>query len=319
MLPTGSLVSLPLLHELADEPFRGPVSPNMVADRIKAGDLGDCPDLMRRAFARLLLGAAADARPPVGSAMRPGGIDGIRIPPRLDNAHAVAAGRTPILVWFHGGGYVFGCPETHWRVGAAMAALTAMTVFLPRYRLAPEHPWPAQLDDALTVVRALQGDGRRVVLAGDSAGGHLALTTALALARERRPVAALLLCSPNTDRSGLNTTRDAHSARDVMNDDAQDTALARLAFGDMPADDPQVSPLLDELSLLPPTCIEVGDNEVLRDDALLLARRGQAAGASIDCHVERDVFHMWQLWTPWLEPANTSLARLAAFARSQVR
>lgn len=170
----------------------------------------------------------------------------------------------------------------------------------------------------MDVVRALQGSGQRVALAGDSAGGHLALTTALALAREGHPVAALLLCSPNTDRSGLNTTRRANSPRDPMNDDDQDTALARLAFGNMPEAHPQVSPLLDDLSLLPPTHIEVGENEVLQDDALLLASRGRSAGAPVECHVERGVLHMWQLWTPWLAPANTSIARLAAFLRKQL-
>ncbi len=302
-----------MLLRLADTPFHGCVSPEEVVARIMAADLGDSVPDMRKAFARLLLGDAADTPPPIGSAVKFGGIDGLLIPPRLGGATETAADRTPDVVWFHGGGYVFGSPETHWRVAAAIAAMAARSVFVPRYRLAPEHPWPAQLDDALAVVRALQRDGRRVSLAGDSAGGHLALTTALALAREGHPVAALLLCSPNTDRSGLNTTRQANSPRDPMNDDAQDTALARLAFGDMALEHPQVSPLLDDLSLLPPTHIEVGDNEVLADDALLLAHRGQSMGASIACHVERDVFHMWQLWTPWLEPANTSIARSAAF------
>ncbi len=304
-----------MLHRLADAPFHGCVSHDEVTARIKAADLGDSPPVMRKAFARLLLGDAADTPPPIGSAVKFGGIDGLLMAPRFDGATETAADCTPDVVWFHGGGYVFGSPETHWRVAAAIAAMARRSVFVPRYRLAPEHPWPAQLEDALAVVRALQRDGHRVTMAGDSAGGHLALTTALALAREGRPVAALLLCSPNTDRSGLNTTRQANSPRDPMNDDAHDTALARLAFGDMPLKHPQVSPLLDELSLLPPTHIEVGDSEVLRDDALLLAHRGQSMGASIGCHVERGAFHMWQLWTPWLESANTSIARSAAFVR----
>lgn len=229
-------MSLSMLHRLADEPFQGCVSCDEVAARIEANVLGDTPPDMRESFAQLLLGGAADAPSPVGSAVKLGGIDGLLIAPSCDDANDVAVDRAPGLVWFHGGGYVFGSPETHWRVGAAIATMAARAVFLPRYRLAPEHPWPAQLDDALTVVRALQHDGQRVALAGDSAGGHLALTTALALAREGRPVAALLLCSRNTDRSGLNTTRGANDPRDPMNDDAQDTALARLAFGDTPAE-----------------------------------------------------------------------------------
>lgn len=311
-------MSLTKLHRIADGPFDGCVSRNDVTTRIAANDLGNDPAVMRKAFARLLRGDDADLPPPAGSVVKLGGIDGLWLRPSLGDASEVEVGDLPVLVWFHGGGYVFGSPETHWRVGAAIATMAACAVFLPRYRLAPEHPWPAQLHDAMDVVRALQGSGQRVALAGDSAGGHLALTTALALAREGHPVAALLLCSPNTDRSGLNTTRRANSPRDPMNDDDQDTALARLAFGNMPEAHPQVSPLLDDLSLLPPTHIEVGENEVLQDDALLLASRGRSAGAPVECHVERGVLHMWQLWTPWLAPANTSIARLATFLRKQL-
>lgn len=312
-------MSLSALRRLANEPFQGGVSRDVVVERIEANPLGTSPMAMRRSFARLLLGDAVGARPPTGRAVELGGIDGLLLASPCADANDGAVDRAPCLVWFHGGGYVFGAPETHWRVGASIAAMAAVAVFLPRYRLAPEHPWPAQLEDALAVVHALQRNGQRVALAGDSAGGHLALTTALALAREGRPAAALLLCSPNTDRSGLNTGRSANSPRDPMNDDAHDTALARLAFNEMRAEHRQVSPLLDDLSLLSPTHIEVGENEVLRDDAVLLARRGALGGASIACHLERSVFHMWQLWTPWFEPANTSIARLAAFLRDQLR
>ncbi len=311
-------MSLSVLRQLDDAPCHGSMSRDEVVARIAANPLGDSPPVMRQSFSQLLLGTAADAPPAVGGVMQWGGIDGLLIPSSFDSAKKIHAGPAPIVVWFHGGGYVFGSPQTHWRLGTAIAAMAGCTVFLPRYRLAPEHPWPAQLDDALAVVRALQRVGRPVALGGDSAGGHLALTTALALARESHPVAALLLCSPNTDRSGLNTTRSANSPHDAMNDDAQDTALARLAFGNMAPEHPQVSPLLDDLALLPPTHIEVGENEVLRDDTLLLARRGRAAGARVGYHLERGVFHMWQLWTPWFEPANTSLGRLAAFVRNQL-
>lgn len=312
-------MSLTMLQRIADGPFEGCVSRNEIAARIAAIDLGEQPSDMRRGFARLLRGDAAGTPPSVGRALNLGGVDGLWIPPPVAAAKRLVPGSAPVVVWMHGGGYVFGSPQTHWRVGAAIAAMASVAVFLPRYRLAPEHPWPAQLDDAKAVVRALQGVGQRVLLGGDSAGGHLALTTALALAREGHAIDALLLCSPNTDRSGLNKTRRANSARDAMNDDEQDTALARLAFGAMPVGHPEVSPLLDDLSLLPPTHIEVGEHEVLQDDALLLARRGQAAGARVDCHVERGVLHMWQLWTPWFAPANTSIARLAAFIRTQLR
>lgn len=310
--------SLASLRRFATAPFQGEVALDEVAVRIESIDLGDAPATMRIAFAQLLLGDEDGGPPPAARALEVGGVDGLLLPPRLDDATDDEGISCSAVVWFHGGGYAFGSPETHWRVGAALAAVVKQSVFLPRYRLAPEHPWPAQLEDALAVVRALQDRGRKVALAGDSAGGHLALTAALALAREGRPVAALALCSPNTDRSGLNTTRAANSAYDVMNDDTQDQALAHMAFGDAAPDDPGLSPLLDDLSQLPPTWIEAGDSEVLRDDARLLAQRGRAAGAPVSCHLEPDVFHMWQLWTPWLEPANASIARMGTFLRDQL-
>ena len=177
--------------------------------------------------------------------------------------------------------------------------MLGVLVILPRYRLAPEHPWPAQLADGLDVLRAAQDAGQRVAVAGDSAGGHLALTVALALGRDGRPPAALALFSPNTDRTGLSDTRKANTPRDPMNADEDDRSLAQMVFGD--------------LSLLPPTHVEIGDREVLLGDSQVLAQRANEAGATISLHVEPGAFHMWQLWTPWLPAADVSLRRAAAF------
>ncbi len=99
-----------------------------------------------------------------------------------------------------------------------------------------------------------------------------------------------------------------------MVDDEGDRELARQCFGDLPDDDPQVSPLLGELGLLPPLHIEVGDGEVLLDDSLLLAAAARDAGVPTTVHVEPDGLHMMQLWTPWWKAATDSLERAAAFA-----
>ena len=302
------------LLDLADGPFSGRVTFADVTAHIEAVALGDTPEAMREGFARLVRGEPADRRPPPGSPATWGGVDGLTIPP----PGREAAPGDAFAVWFHGGGYVFGSPETHGRPAAALATASGFPVFLPRYRLAPEHPWPARRDDALAVVRAVQDTGARVALAGDSAGGHLALTTALALARQGRPVAALALFSPNTDRTGLSRTRAANTPRDPMNADEDDARLARIAFGNRPDDDPEVSPVLDDLSLLPPLHVEVGGREVLLDDTRILAARAQDAGAEVALHVEPEAFHMWQLWTPWLPEADASLGRAAAFLRERL-
>ena len=309
-------------------PFDRPVGREAIVERIGAHPLGDAPGAMRAAFERLVLGDSRDPfdmaggsrvlGSPVlelrGSDRLPGGLT---VLPHVDPFGTGASERyrpDRQIVWLHGGGYVFGSPETHLRAAARLATLTGTPVFLPRYRLAPEHPWPAPLEDALGVARAALGVGIRLVLAGDSAGGHLALVAALELARTGTPVAGLALMAPNTDRTGLSGTREAMSPRDPMNDDGDDRALARLAFGAMPVDHPHVSPVLDDPSLLPPTHIEVGDPEVLLGDARILHDRARAAGADCTLHVEPELLHMGQLWTPWWEPADASLDRLAARA-----
>ena len=267
----------------------GPSTREAIVARIRAHPLGDTPAEMRADFADLMLA--------------PAGASG-----------TIRCGDTgpATVVHFHGGGYVFGSPLTHGRLGEGLANASGLGVVLASYPLAPEHPWPAQLDAALAACDAVDGP---VILSGDSAGGHLALVTALELARRGTPVAGLILFSPNTDRTDLSTTRAANDAADPMVDDAGDRALAAMAFGDRPADDPQVSPLLDDLSLLPPTHIEVGGGEVLLDDSRLLAERGRAAGADVTLHVDPHGLHMGQLWSPWWPVANRSLARAGQFAK----
>ncbi len=185
---------------------------------------------------------------------------------------------------------------------------------MPAYPLAPEHEWPRQLDAALDAVADAAASGP-VVLAGDSAGGHLALVTALEARRVGLDVVGLVLFSPNTDRTGLSTTRRANEATDPMVDDEGDRELARQCFGSRPDDDPQVSPLLGPLHLLPPLHVEVGDGEVLLGDSVLLADAARAAGVAATLHVEPDGLHMMQLWSPWWQAASDSLERAAGFAR----
>lgn len=271
-----------------------------IVERIRAHPLGDEVAQQRRNFARLVLGddaADGDAR------------GDLRLP-----------GTGGAILYFHGGGYAFGSPRTHARIGHELAARTGLAVLLADYPLAPEHRWPAQLDAALGAAGALRESGAgAIVLAGDSAGGHLALVAALALARQGQPAAGLLLLSPNTDRSGLSDTRERSDAEDPMVDDAGDRRLARQCFGDRPDDDPQVSPVLDDLTLLPPLHIEVGAGEVLLGDSLILARRARAAGRAVTLHVQPDGLHMGQLWAPWWPVACASLARAAVFCRTATR
>ena len=290
-----------------DGPFSETVSFDDVAERIGRVPIDGSPAEMRDAYAWLMRGQATGTPIPVGHPARVGGVGGWMLPG--------PDGRTgdARVVWLHGGGYVFGSPETHWRPAAAFATLVGEPVFMPRYRLAPEALWPAQLDDALAVARAVFERGRGLFVVGDSSGGHLTLATVMALAREGRAATAAAVFSPNADRTGLSDTREANSSTDAMNNDEDDRRCASISTGpvDLPDDDVTISPLVDDLSLLPPLHVEVGGTEVLLGEARLLAERGREAGADVTLYVEPDAFHMWQLWTPWLPAADASLQRAA--------
>jgi acetyl esterase/lipase len=273
-----------------------------IAARIAAHPLEGTPREMRDAFEAL---ADWDAIPLP---------EDVTVETLSDGSMRVSGpGGGPEIVWFHGGGYVFGGPRTHLRPAAYLASKGAR-VTLPAYPLAPESAWPAQRDAALAAIP----EDPVPVLAGDSAGGHLALVVAMALGRRGKPPPALLLFSPNTDRSGLSDTRQGNEGTDPIVDDAGDRALARMCFGGMHDDDPEVSPVLDDLKLLPPTHVEVGAEEVLLGDARVLAGRARAAGAEVTLNEVPGLLHMGQLWAPAWDLAAASLDRALAFAETQV-
>ena len=226
---------------------------------------------------------------------------------KIGGVEAVCHGEGAPLLWLHGGGLVFGSPETHARLGDFLARAARATVILPRYRLAPEAPWPAPLEDVLAVLDTFDGP---VTVCGDSAGGQLALLAAL-----HRPgkVARLALVSPNTDRTGCSLTREANAEGDLMNDPATDARLNDLAQGSLPPGDPDRSPLLADLAGLPPTFLTASQGEVLFDDARLLSEELVKAGVTLTNQWEADLFHMWVLWPEALPEARATLDAIAAF------
>lgn len=271
-------------------PLRG-LGPALLA-RIAANPVAGSPADMRRAFA-----AIAGPQPTLGQRAF-GGVPCI-----------VAGDGAPGAVWLHGGGYVMGGAESHGRSIAHLAARLGRAVVMPLYARAPERPWPAQKHDALAVIDALP-PGLPVL--GDSAGGHLALHAAFA-----RPggIGALALIGPNTDRSGLSRSRAANSATDPMNDDATDAHLADLALPGADPFGPDASPVLGPLDRLPRSYITWTANEVLADDAAILADRAADQGVDITRRVERDLAHMWTLWPRDLPAAAQTLDRIAAWLR----
>ncbi|RYH04001.1 hypothetical protein EU805_01110 [Salipiger sp. IMCC34102] len=211
-------------------------------------------------------------------------------------------------VWLHGGGYVFGGSDTHAAAVTYLAEKMNARVYVPDLPLAPEASFAEIKAAARGVIDALNAPA----VIGDSAGGHLAL----ALVQEGVAMRRLAVLSPNTDHTGLSETRAAHSDSDLMNDDAQDHALAEMTFGADALVGPEVSLLGGDFSGAEHLFISVSLSEVLLDDGLLLARRAALCGCKVELHTTADMFHMWHLWPGPLTEARALLVRLAEFLRN---
>ncbi|TXL75414.1 alpha/beta hydrolase [Vineibacter terrae] len=221
------------------------------------------------------------------------------------------------LLYLHGGGYGIGSPRSHRHLAAAIGVAARANVLLPDYRLAPEHPFPAAVDDALAAYRTLLGEtsADRIVVAGDSAGGGLAVSTVLA-AREAGlalPGAAVCL-SPWVD---LNFTPDSPVARAAAGDPLvrydEIAAYARAYLGSSAATDPLASPIFADLHGLPPMLIHASVSEALVSDATRLAEAAQQAGVDVTLELTDGTPHVWHWFWPRLDIARASIKRIGAF------
>jgi monoterpene epsilon-lactone hydrolase len=228
-----------------------------------------------------------------------------------------AAREGAAVLYFHGGGYVIGSPRSHRHLAAAIGRAARASVLLPDYRLAPEHPFPAAVDDAVAAYRWLLARGQapaRTVLAGDSAGGGLTVATLLALRERNLPLPAAGVCiSPWVDLTfgGGSYATKAATNPIVTREGVMEMARAYVGGGDPRA--PLVSPLLADLSGLPPLLIQVGSEEVLLDDAVVLAERAKAAGVETSLEVWPDMIHVWHWFLPMLDEAQTAIDRIGDF------
>jgi acetyl esterase/lipase len=227
-------------------------------------------------------------------------------------------GDAPVLLYLHGGGYFACSPRTH-RPLTAFFARAGFAVFAPDYRLAPEHPFPAAIEDAVSVWRALVASGQapsRMVVAGDSAGGGLALSMMLTLrdAGEALPAAAALF-SPWTDLAGTGASIQENADKDAMfwADGILEGASFYLA--DTDAKNPLASPVYANLHGLPPLLLHVGARELLRDDSTRVAEAARRAGVRVELRVWDVVPHVWQLAHGFVPEARKSLKIAASFLK----
>ncbi len=221
----------------------------------------------------------------------------------------------PRILYLHGGGYEWGSPRTHRNLIATLALRADRAVFAGDYRLAPEHPAPAALEDALAVYQAMVTDaGQGVAVAGDSAGGGLTLALAVAVRDRGLPApTCVALISPWVD-----LTMSGASIRTNQDSDAllSPGAIERSAAGyvaELGPDDPICSPLEADLARLPPMLIHVGGGELFLSEDQELARRAEAAGVDVELRVFDGLWHAFHVHTGMLSDADEALDEIGRF------
>lgn len=227
-----------------------------------------------------------------------------------------------VLLYLHGGGYCIGSINTHRALVSRLSAATGMRGLAVDYRLAPEHPFPAAVDDATAVYRwllAADVSPSRVIVAGDSAGGGLTLATLLATRDAELPRPAGGVClSPWTDLEVTGATMDSHAHRDPMIQRDGALRLAAAYLGTSHARSPLASPLHADLRGLPPLLIQVGTAETLLDDSVRFAERARAAGVDVTLEPWEDMIHVWQAFAPLLPEADEAITAIGAWVRARV-
>ena len=265
-------------------------------------------EVQRRRLDQLMRGAPVPRRTTVAKVV----VNGVR----ADVVMNGEASPERTLIHFHGGGYCVGSARMARTWAAHLSARVACRVVLPEYRLAPEHAYPAALDDARAVIKGVSAEGAPgpVIVSGDSAGGGLALAVALALRDAGEPLpAGCILLSP-----WLDLSRDRRAAPDLVRRDVLLSprfleACARAYADPSSWTDPLVSPLLADHGGLPPLLVQAASDDLLAPDAALLAARASAAGVNVTYTRWPGMFHDFALQPGLLAAADSALSQAAWF------
>jgi phosphinothricin tripeptide acetyl hydrolase len=245
-------------------------------------------------------------------------IDGMR----AEWVTAAGAGEHRVVLYLHGGGYVIGSPRSHRHLAAAIAGAAATDALLLDYRLAPEHPFPAALDDAVAAYRWLLDQGilaEHIAVAGDSAGGGLTVATLLALRDAHLPRPAAGVCiSPWVDLTCSGGSYQSKAGVDPIVRQAGVAEMARAYLGATDPRSPLASPLFADLRGLPPLLIHVGSDEVLLDDAIGLAERAKAAAVDATLEQWDRMIHVWHWFLPMLDEAQAAVESIGSFVRARM-
>ncbi len=256
-------------------------------------------------------------RPAHGVQVRHANIAGIEcdwlVPEGCDDA--------PVLYYLHGGAYVMGSPKTHRRMVSHIISRAGMRALLPDYRLAPENPFPASLEDSTGVYRALiEGgvDPTNIAIGGDSAGGNLAMATLLALrdAGDSLPATCFLL-SPWLDLAAKGESHETRAKHDPWFRPEDMPEVVRKYCSEYDLKNPLVSPVYADASDLPPTLIQVGDHEILLSDSTRLADNIEKAGGEVTLQIWPEMWHVFQFFIGQMPESKKAIKGIAEYLRQQ--
>ena len=229
---------------------------------------------------------------------------------------APGAGQGRIL-YLHGGGYVIGSAATHRTLAYGLSRASGAEALVLDYRLAPEHPFPAAVDDAVAGYEHLLGRGTApgdVAVAGDSAGGGLVVAALVAIRERGLPMpAAAVAISPWVDMEALGETITTRAEADPMVEQTRLLKLAEYYLAGADPKSPLAAPLYADLAGLPPLLIQVGDAEILLSDSTRLAQRAEAAGVDVTLEISDRMIHVWHLFAPMLSEGREAVARAGGF------
>jgi len=244
-----------------------------------------------------------------------GGVKGEWV--RAKNARKDAA-----LLYLHGGGYVVGSPKSHRHLIAALSDAAGIGVFAPDYRMAPEHPFPAAVDDGVAAYKGLINSGlpaTKLAIAGDSAGGGLTMATLLAARDKGLPMPACAVpISPWADLSQGGEAYRTRAKRDPMITKDGLDQMAAAYLGGKSAKTPLASPVFADLKGLPPLLIQVGSEEALHSDAVTLAANADAAGVDVSFESWGGMMHVWHAFFPILSEGRDAIARIGSYIKAHI-
>jgi acetyl esterase/lipase len=227
-----------------------------------------------------------------------------------------------VVFYLHGGGYTIGSVKTHRELISRMSRAAGARALAIDYRLAPEHPFPAAVEDATTAYRWLLENGvdpTRIVIAGDSAGGGLTVAALVALRDAGGPLPAAGVClSPWVDLEGIGESMTTRAEADPIVQREGLLAMAKAYLGDANPRAPLAAPLYADLTGLPPLLIHVGTAEMLLDDSTRLAERAASAGVDVVLEPWVDMIHVWHFFASMLPEGQQALDRIGEFIRERV-